>query len=207
MPYFFLPISTNSLIILLIHIVTTTPLTQAFLILQPAGIAITHLDGRTHLNLFSFQAAESFLISDEMSMVGEHSPTEAAIAAASDTAEAFTDQIDYFGDPMVRTLFLVFGGVVVLLAGLSVLSQKVDDAIESVIVDFEAVLRTDPEFRSKWQDIATQLEEYEADVNEIVNSEKELTRKQKLFEIMEEMQEKEPALMKRINRKMEALKN
>eukprot|EP00531_Pseudo-nitzschia_arenysensis_P013518 CAMPEP_0116123546 /NCGR_PEP_ID=MMETSP0329-20121206/4806_1 /TAXON_ID=697910 /ORGANISM="Pseudo-nitzschia arenysensis, Strain B593" /LENGTH=185 /DNA_ID=CAMNT_0003617469 /DNA_START=136 /DNA_END=696 /DNA_ORIENTATION=+ len=182
--------------------------TTAFHIIQPARITIPQVDGRTQLNAFSFHTVGSLLISDDMIIVGDQSPpTEAAIAAASDTAEVFTDQIDYFGDPMVRTLFFVFGGVVVLLAGFSVLSQKVDDAIESVIVDFESVLRTDPEFRSKWQDIAPQLEQYEADGSEAFDGEKELKRKQKLFEIMEEMQEKEPELMQRINRKMEALKN
>lgn len=169
-------------------------------------------DGKTHLDAFSFHSAGSLLVSEDL-VGGQASdaiiatPTESAIAAASDTAEAFTDQIDYFGDPMIRTLFLVFGGVVLLLAGLSVLSQKVDSAIESVIVDFESVLRTDPEFRTKWLDIAPQLEQYETNANELVDTESELKRKQKLFEIMEEMQEKEPGLMKRINSKMETLRN
>ena len=168
-------------------------------------------NGKSSLDAFRFHSTGSFLISDDIVEQASDAiiatPTDSAIAAASDTAEAFTDQIDYFGDPMVRTLFLVFGGVVLLLSGLTVLSQKVDSAIEGVIVDFESVLRTDPEFRSKWQEIAPQLEEYEEDASNSVGTERELKRKQKLFEIMEELQEKEPMLMKRINSKMENLKN
>jgi hypothetical protein len=87
------------------------------------------------------------MISDELG-VGERLPsdgtgattTDTAIAAASDASEVFTNQIDWFGDPTVRTFFLVFGGVVVVLAGLSVLSKKVDDAIENVVGEFEGVL-------------------------------------------------------------------
>mmetsp|Transcript_16346 Transcript_16346/g.33670 ORF Transcript_16346/g.33670 Transcript_16346/m.33670 type:complete len:216 (+) Transcript_16346:69-716(+) len=199
-------VSTSALLFLLLQAATTT---HAFQIFQPARIMMRQVDAKTHLGAFSFHSAGSLLISEDV-IGGQASdaiiatPTDSAIAAASDTAEAFTDKIDYFGDPMIRTLFLVFGGVVLLLAGLSVLSQKVDSAIESVIVDFESVLRTDPEFRTKWQDIAPQLEQYETDANELVDTENELKRKQKLFEIMEEMQEKEPGLMKRINSKMEA---
>jgi hypothetical protein len=142
------------------------------------------------------------MISDELG-VGEllsdgtgATTTDTAIAAASDASEVFTDQIDLFGDPTVRTLFLVFGGVVVVLAGLSVLSKKVDDAIENVVGEFEVVLRSSPEFKSKWEEIEPQLKQYDQEVD------KALKRNQKLFEIMEEMQAKEPALMERINTKM-----
>ena len=150
------------------------------------------------MGAFSFQTAGSLLISDEMT-----SSSESAIAAASDASEAFTDQIDYFGDPMVQTLLVVFGGVILVLSGLSVLSQKVDSAIEGVVVDFESVLKNSPEFKTEWQEIKLQLEPFE---NATDDEEALLKRKQKLFEIMEGMYETEPALMKKINSKMEALK-
>ena len=101
----------------------------------------------------------------------------------------------------MRTLFLVFGGVVLLLVAFSALSRQMDAAIENVIVDFESVLKSAPEFQSKWKDIEPQLKEYD---NEIDKAEK---RKQKLFQIMEEMEQKEPELMKRVSAKMDALNN
>jgi len=126
----------------------------------------------------------------------------AAVAAASESSSSFTDSIDFVGDPTIRTLFLVFGGVVAVLAGLSVLSQKFDAAIENVVDDFESTLRTNPEFRSKWREIELQLRSYDDDDD----NDDGVKRKQKLFDIMEELQEKEPALMKRINAKIESQK-
>lgn len=189
---------TISAILLLI---TTTTTTHAFRIVRPTREGARIVGIKTQLEAFSFHSAGSLVISDEIG-VWELSDgtgataTETAIAAASDASEVVTDQINLFGDPTIRTLFLVFGGFVVVLAGLSVLSKKVDDAIEKVVGDFESVLRTSPEFRSKWEEIEPQLKEYDNEVD------KALKRKQKLFEIMEEMQVKEPTLMERINTKM-----
>ena len=125
-------------------------------------------------------------------------------ATATDASATFIDQIDYFGDPTIRTLFIVFGGVVLLLTAISALSRQVDAAIENVIVDFENVLKSStapPEFQSKWKAIELQLKEYD---NEVDKAEK---RKQKLFKIMEEMEQTEPELMKRVSSKMDALNN
>lgn len=192
------PVSTLILVLLLINAAMRITVSNAFQILHPSSETIRTIGGRSHLGAFSFQTAGSLLISDEMA-----SSAESAIASASDASEAFTDQIDYFGDPMIRTLFIVFGGVVLVLSGLSVLSQKVDSAIEGVVVDFESVLKSNPEFKTTWQEIKLQLEPFENDTND---EEALLKRKQKLFEIMEGMYETEPALMKKINSKMEALK-
>ena len=201
-------------------------MTYAFVIMQPITKIIRGGEGHgsTEVCAFSFYSS-GLVLSDvdigtsvaagEQAIIGSETATttatDAVIAAATTTATpvidpeaaaAFTDQVDLFGDPTIRTLFLVFGGVVVVLAGLAVLSQKVDAAIESVVEDFENVLRSDPDLRSKWvNDIEPQLKVYDNEV------EKALLRKQKLFQIMEEMQETEPTLMKQINAKMEALNN
>jgi len=161
----------------------------------------------TQLDAFSIHSFGSLLISDDQAVGGTITAppaVDATIAAATSDASseaAFTDQIDLFGDPTIQTIVLVFGGVVVLLAGLSVLSQKVDAAIESVIVDFETVLRTTPEFQSKWEEIELQVEEY---CNNTVGD-RDMKRKQKLVEIMEDLQEKEPALMGKISARMKVL--
>lgn len=188
--------STWALLFALINAATRIPISNAFQIQHPLSETVRTVGGRSHLEAFSFQTAGSLLISDDLA-------SEAAIAAASDASEAFTDQIDYFGDPMIRNLFIVFGGVILVLSGLSVLSQKVDSAIEGVVVDFESVLKSNPEFRTKWQEIQLQLEPFESETND---EEASLKRKQKLFEIMEGLYETEPALMKKVNSKMEALK-
>ena len=188
--------STWALAFVSIYAATRITTSNAFQIQQPLSETLRTVGGRSHLEAFSFQTAGSLLISDDL-------PSEAAIAAASDASEAFTDQIDYFGDPMIRNLFIVFGGVILVLSGLSVLSQKVDSAIEGVVVDFESVLKSNPEFKTKWQEIQLQLEPFESETND---EEASLKRKQKLFEIMESLYETEPTLMKKINSKMEALK-
>ena len=112
-----------------------------------------------------------------------------------------TNQIDFFGDSTVQTLFLVFGGVVGVLLGLSFLSSKFDESIANVVDDFEAVLSTDPQFRTKWEEIQPRLEGLDDDYEYV---DKGLKRQQTLLVIMEELQEKEPALMNKINAKMGA---
>jgi len=211
-------------VLLLMTITITT--THAFTTIVRSASKRTSTMARTvetkiQLQAFSFYSTasgSSLVISDEINAASEQAAavvtatitttTDAAETAIAATAayasstdapavEAFTDQIDLFGDPTIRSLLLVAGGIVVLLAGLSVLSKKVDDAIENVVGDFETVLRTSPEFRSKWMnEIEPQLEVYDREVD------RDLKRKQKLFEIMEEMQQKEPALMEKINTKM-----
>ncbi len=200
-PEMTITVSTWALVLLFINVATRTPMANGFQPLRPLSKTARTVGGRSNLEAVSFQTAGSFFISDDLTSAA--TPTEAAIAAASDASEAFTDQIDYFGDPTIRTLFIVFGGVILVLLGLSVLSQKVDSAIEGVVVDFESVLKSSPEFKTKWQEIKLQLEPFE---NETNDEEALLKRKQKLFEIMEGLYETEPALMKKINSKMEALK-
>ena len=128
--------------------------------------------------------------------------SDSALAAtASSSDAAFSDQIDFFGDPTIRTLFIVFGGVVVLLAALSALSKQVDAAIGNVVDDFEFVLSNNPEFRSNWEEIEAQLKVYDNEVDKVA------MRKQKLFEFMEEMEQTEPELMKKISAKMDTRSN
>eukprot|EP00532_Pseudo-nitzschia_australis_P016588 CAMPEP_0168257374 /NCGR_PEP_ID=MMETSP0141_2-20121125/6474_1 /TAXON_ID=44445 /ORGANISM="Pseudo-nitzschia australis, Strain 10249 10 AB" /LENGTH=192 /DNA_ID=CAMNT_0008194377 /DNA_START=152 /DNA_END=730 /DNA_ORIENTATION=- len=126
-----------------------------------------------------------------------------AAPSTADTAAAFADRIDGFGDPTVRTIVLVFAGVVLVLGGLAVLSQKMDAAIETVLVEFETVLSdpstTDKGIREAWQTIEPQLRAFDNEV------EKSRMRKQKLFAIMEELERTEPALMKRVSAEMAAL--
>ena len=185
-------VSISALVVL---ISTTT--THAFgIVRQTTRISCSN---PTRLGAISFHSVGSFLLSDDMGDVMESTAdalSTAAAAASVSEQEAFTDQIDFFGDPTIQNLFFAFGGFVLVLAGLSIVSQKVDDAIENVIVDFESVLKTNPEFRSEWQGIQAQLEEFDA------SADGELQRKQKLFEIMERLQEKDPALMAKINAKM-----
>ena len=52
--------------------------------------------------------------------------------------EAFTDQIDFFGDPMIRTMFGVFGVAIILLMGASLVMNKMDSAIENVLSTYRA---------------------------------------------------------------------
>jgi len=164
----------------------------------------------TDLRAVSFRTVASLLISDNniddtiverAVATGDPQALIATPEAALDAQQAFTDQIDFFGDSTVQTLFLVFGGVVGVLLGLSFLSSKFDESIANVVDDFEAVLSTDPQFRTKWEEIQPRLEGLDDDYEYV---DKGLKRQQTLLVIMEELQEKEPALMNKINAKMGA---
>ena len=158
----------------------------------------------------SFRSAGSLVV---IGIGGGNSNIADAAAATTSTTtantNAFTDQIDYLGDPTVQAIVLIFGGVILVLGGLAVLSQKMDAAIENVLVDFETVMTStnnntnsnndNKEFQRKWREIESQLAIYDNEV------EKSRLRKQKLFEIMEELERTEPELMKRVSAKMAAL--
>jgi len=62
-----------------------------------------------------------------------------------------------FDDPLIRTMFGVFGGVIVLLIALSSLSNNVDSVITNVAIDFEYVLKNNGEFRSTYKKIEKEL--------------------------------------------------
>eukprot|EP00536_Pseudo-nitzschia_multiseries_P018018 jgi/Psemu1/53729/gm1.53729_g len=149
----------------------------------------------SQLGVNPLSSVDSLVLSDYNSDLGSRlcaEPPATATFVATDTA--FTDKINYFGDPMVRTIVLLFGVVFLLLAGLTVLSKKMDAAIENVLVDFEEVMTSSPEFRDQWEEIELQLKFYDDEV------ETSQLRKQKMFEIMEELEEKEPMFMKRFLR-------
>ena len=103
--------------------------------------------------------------------------------------DAFQDQVNLLDGP-IPIMLGVFGLVIVILAGLSFLSSKVDDAIYQTLKDFEATVRQ--YFPQKWQQIETQLENLSGEERDI-----------KLLKIMEDMQEKEPEIMMRVRQKMD----
>ena len=112
-------------------------------------------------------------------------------------SDAFQDEIQFLDTP-IQLMLGIFGVVVVVLAALSVISAKVDDAITQTLRDFEKTTRL--AYPQKWQEIQAQLDE----VGE--NNAASDARDIKLLQIMESMQEKEPALMNRIRQKMDEAK-
>ena len=114
-----------------------------------------------------------------------------SILAAEEVSEAaaFKDEINYFGDPLVQGMVGVFGVVLLLLVGANVLLGQMDTAIEKVLVDFEATMKSS--YPTRWADIREELDGLEGD-----------DRKAKLIDIMEDIQKKDPEFMDRINQKM-----
>mmetsp|Transcript_8173 Transcript_8173/g.18976 ORF Transcript_8173/g.18976 Transcript_8173/m.18976 type:complete len:218 (-) Transcript_8173:31-684(-) len=192
-----------SMMLLLIKALKST---KAFGIAQPTrGIGAFKTTKLQAIPLTSTCSGSCLWISDnagiEIQDIASAVSDSALAATASSSDAAFSDQIDFFGDPTIRTLFIVFGGVVVLLAALSALSKQVDAAIGNVVDDFEFVLSNNPEFRSNWEEIEAQLKVYDNEVDKVA------MRKQKLFEFMEEMEQTEPELMKKISAKMDTRSN
>lgn len=103
--------------------------------------------------------------------------------------EAFTDQIDFFGDPMIRTMFGVFGVAIILLMGASLVMNKMDSAIENVLSDFESVMSSN--FAARWIELEEELEGLD-----------KAAKSERLIKIMEEMERDEPKLMAKVNAAM-----
>ena len=112
---------------------------------------------------------------------------QAAVALLDDPA-AFTDQVDFLDGP-IKLMLGIFAAVIVALAALSVVSQKVDQAIVQTIQDFEVTCKT--YFPTTWQTIDAQLDGLRGEERDV-----------KLLQIMEDLQAKEPETMIRIREKM-----
>ena len=112
-------------------------------------------------------------------------------SAESDVAfeDAFTDEVDLFNDPTIRLLLVGFGVFVVLAVVAKSLLNQMDAAIEKVLVEFETTMKS--KYASRWVSIEAKLEGLE-----------EPQRSQRLFEIMEGLQQSEPAFMEKVNRNM-----
>jgi hypothetical protein len=109
-------------------------------------------------------------------------------AAAAASAAAFSDSIVTF-DGTIQTMVIVFGVVVLVLAGMKAYAGQMDAAIEEVLVDFEATLKRS--YPQRWQDMEEQLTGLGGDERDI-----------ELLRIMEELQQKEPAFMTQLTKKM-----
>jgi hypothetical protein len=105
--------------------------------------------------------------------------------------DAFIDQVDLLGDPLIRGIFAVFGIVVVVLAGVNALLAKMDSAIENVLVDFEKTMRAS--YPSRW---------YELEAEDGLKELDQIQRSVKLIAIMERLRDEEPEFMAKINKKM-----
>jgi len=117
------------------------------------------------------------------------------VAAEVDTDvpfdNAFQDEINFLDGP-VKIAFAVFGVVIVLLTVLSALSSKMDDAIYQTIRDFETTMRE--YYPGRWKRIEDEIQS-----KGLTGDERDI----KLLQIMEDMQEKEPAIMTQIRQKMD----
>jgi hypothetical protein len=108
--------------------------------------------------------------------------------AAAASAAAFSDSIVTF-DGTIQTMVIVFGVVVLILAGMKAYSGQMDAAIEEVLVDFEATLKRS--YPQRWQVVEEKLQGLGGDERDI-----------ELLRIMEELQQKEPAFMTQLTKKM-----
>lgn len=102
--------------------------------------------------------------------------------------EAFQDDIIYFDS----TIQLIGGAAIVLVllaAAAKFFLDKMDEAIEKVLVDFERTMKD--KYASRWVSIEAKLDGLQ-----------EPERSQKLFSIMEELQTSEPQFMDKVNKDM-----
>lgn len=115
-------------------------------------------------------------------------PSSLWIADDISVDQAFTDSIVSFDGP-VRNMVIGFGVVVLILAGLKALTDQMDNAIQNVLVEFEATMTR--YFPQRWEAIAEELTGVEGDERDI-----------KLLALMEKLQEKDPDFMARVKKKM-----
>eukprot|EP00977_Amphora_coffeiformis_P014259 scaffold3946_cov177-Amphora_coffeaeformis.AAC.22 len=118
------------------------------------------------------------------------------VATEADTTtvpfdSAFQDEINFVDEP-VKIALAVFGVVILILTVLSALSSKVDDAILQTIRDFETTMKT--YYPGRWKRIEDEIQS-----QGLTGDERDI----KLMKIMEEIQEKEPAVMTEIRQKMD----
>lgn len=103
--------------------------------------------------------------------------------------DAFTDQIDILGDSTVQLLVAGFGIFILLALIAKFFFNQMDDAIEKVLVEFESTMKN--KYESRWVSIESKLK----GLNDV-------ERSQKLFEIMNSLQDAEPDLMEKVNKDM-----
>ena len=103
--------------------------------------------------------------------------------------DAFNDDIVLL-DSTIQFLGVGFGVLVILAVIAKFFLNKMDDAIEKVLVEFESTMKK--KYLSRWVSIEAQLEGLE-----------DPERSQRLFAIMEELQETEPQFMAKINKDAE----
>lgn len=115
------------------------------------------------------------------------------ISASDDIGieEAFKDDIQFL-DPTIKLELGIFAVVVLLLVAANALLNQMDNAIESVLRDFEIVMKS--KYANKWIEIEEELEGLD-----------DAERTQKLGIIMDRMQRDEPKLMERVNADMSSM--
>ena len=132
---------------------------------------------------------------DLSEIISFHSSSLLATAAADseetpvDLSDAFTDQVDLWGDPTIRLLLGGFTIVVIVLFVMKQIVSQMDAAIEGVLGDFERTLKQN--HPAKWASIKKQL---------LALTEE--ARAQKLFQIMQELEQTEPQFMKQVQQQM-----
>lgn len=103
--------------------------------------------------------------------------------------DAFSDNVDIFGDSAIQPILIGFGVLVILALVVKFFLNQMDSAIEKVLVDFESTMKD--KYASRWVSIEAKLDGLN-----------ESERSQKLFQIMESLQQTEPFFMEEVNKEM-----
>mmetsp|Transcript_15638 Transcript_15638/g.26151 ORF Transcript_15638/g.26151 Transcript_15638/m.26151 type:complete len:192 (-) Transcript_15638:158-733(-) len=108
--------------------------------------------------------------------------------SSANTVDAFSDSIVTFDGP-IKIMVAAFGVVMIVLVGLKVLADKMDNAINQVLLDFESTLKRF--YPQRWEKMAAELEELSGDQRDV-----------KLLTMMEQLQDDEPEFMLKVEEKM-----
>ena len=126
--------------------------------------------------------------------------------------DAFNDNIQLFNDSTIQLLFVGFTILILFSILIKSILTQMDDAIEKVLVDFETVMTRNEKYRGKWKEIEEQLQQVQrkglegsnnngsGTGNDLERMQKQ--RMQKLFEIMEDLQQNDPEFMEKVNNDM-----
>ena len=153
---------------------------------QPFSITTNSNRGESLLTRHAFLPSPASIFIEPSLLISTNENKDVAFE------DAFSDNVDVFGDSTIQLIFIGFGVLVTLALVAKFFLNQMDSAIEKVLVDFETTMRN--KYASRWVSIEAKLDGLD-----------EPERSQKLFQLMENLQQTEPFFMDEVNKEMMSL--
>jgi hypothetical protein len=170
--------------------VVVTPSTATFALLLSKSLSSLSL--WDYNNIYNPLMLDDCGTTSSIDVSGSSMMVAAAENAAQDVVafdDAFTDSVN-FVDGTTTILIAVAAVVAATLVGLKVVSQKMDEAISQVLLDFESTMKQ--RYPSRWKTIEDEELMMSVDGGPLLGGDE---RDIKILKVMEELQENDPEFM------------